>query len=76
MDELLGILAELKPGVDFTKEKDFVEQGILDSIEIMELADEIMDTFDIELTPVDIVPENFASVEALYQMIQKKQEED
>lgn len=76
MEQLLNILENLKPGVDFKTATDFVDNGILDSIEIMELADEIMDEFDIELTPVDIVPENFTSLEALYQMIQRKQDED
>ncbi len=76
MEQLLNILENLKPGVDFKTATDFVDNGILDSIEIMELADEIMDEFDIELTPVDIVPENFTSLETLYQMIQRKQDED
>ena len=76
MEELLKILEGLKPGVNFKEEKNFVEHGVLDSIEIMELADEIMDTFDIELTPLDIVPENFESLETLYQMIEQKKEEE
>ena len=76
MEELLAILEELKPGINFKEEEDLIENNILDSIEIMELADEIMDTFDIELTPLDIIPENFKSVETLYKMIERKQDEE
>lgn len=75
MEKLLEILEKLKPGVDFRAEEDMIENGILDSIEIMELTDELMDAFEIDITPVDIVPENFKSAETLYQMIVRLQED-
>jgi len=75
MEELLKILNEIKPGVDFLNETDLIENRILDSIEIMELAEEIMDVFEIDLTPMDIVPENFKSAETIYQMIERLREE-
>ncbi len=73
MEKLLAILNEIRPDVDFTTENDLVGGGILDSLDIMEIVAEISDAFDITLSPADIVPANFHSAEALWQMIQRKQ---
>ena len=59
MDELLEILNEVKPGVDFENDTDLIGHGVLDSITMVTLVMELNDAFDIEITPVDIVPENF-----------------
>ena len=62
MDELLEILNEVKPGVDFENDTDLIGHGVLDSITMVTLVMELNDAFDIEITPVDIVPENFKTV--------------
>ena len=71
MDELLEILNEVKPGVDFENDTDLIGHGVLDSITMVTLVMELNDAFDIEITPVDIVPENFKTVQAIYDMIQR-----
>ena len=71
MEELLEILNEVKPGVDFANVTDLVGHGILDSITMVTLVLELNDAFDIEITPVDIVPENFKTVQTIYDMIQR-----
>ena len=71
MDELLEILNEVKPGVDFENDTDLIGQGVLDSITMVTLVMELNDAFDIEITPVDIVPENFKTVQTIYDMIQR-----
>lgn len=73
MDELLKILTELKPDVDFATEKALIDNGILDSFDIVQLITTLKETFDIEITPADIVPENFNSVESLQAMIERLQ---
>ena len=73
MDELLKILTELKPDVDFNSEKTLIDNAILDSFDIVQLITTIKDTFDIDITPAEIVPENFNSAEALWAMIQRLQ---
>ena len=70
MDELLEILNEVKPGVDFENDTDLIGHGVLDSITMVTLVMELNDAFDIEITPVDIVPENFKTVQTIYDMIQ------
>ena len=71
MDELLEILNEVKPGVDFENDTDLTGHGVLDSITMVTLVMELNDAFDIEITPVDIVPENFKTVQTIYDMIQR-----
>lgn len=71
MEDLLKILEEVKPGVDFTTEDNLIESGILDSLSIITLVAKISDEFDVEITPIDLVPENFKSAETIYALIQK-----
>ena len=71
MDELLEILNEVKPGVDFENDTDLIGHGVLDSITMVTLVMELNDAFDIEIKPVDIVPENFKTVQTIYDMIQR-----
>lgn len=73
MDKLLEILSEVRPDVDFKNEIKLIDNGILDSLNIMEIIAEISDEFDIELSPADIVPANFNSAESLWAMIQRLQ---
>ncbi|WP_296030059.1 phosphopantetheine-binding protein [uncultured Treponema sp.] len=73
MEKLMNILTELKPDVDFETEKGLIDNAILDSFDIVQLIGELKDTFEIEISPAEIVPENFNSAEALWAMIQKLQ---
>lgn len=69
--DVLAILKELKDDVDFESSKDFVEDGLLDSFDIVNLVGELEDNMDIEISGRDIVPENFVSVEAIENMLEK-----
>lgn len=75
MEQLLTILEELKPGVDFEGNKRLIDDGILESLEIITLASELNDEFDIEITVADVLPENFNSAEAIWSMIERPQDE-
>lgn len=75
MEELLELLEGVKPGVDFENEKDLIGTGILDSISIVEIVGELNDEFDIEISPIDIVPENFKNVDTIYALVQRLQED-
>ena len=65
MDKLIEILSEICPNVDFRKEKALVDDGLIDSFEIVSIVAEIMDHFEVELDVDDLMPENFNSVEAM-----------
>lgn len=74
MDELLPILSELKPDVDFKTETGLIDNAILDSFDIVQLVQQLNDAFDIEIGAENIVPENFNSAEAIWNMVQKLQD--
>lgn len=76
MDELMEILEELNPDVDYEVEDQLIDGKVLDSFTIVSLVAQIADTFDIEISPKYLVPENFNSAEAMWNMIQTIQEEE
>lgn len=69
MNELLEILEEIAPGVDFENCTTLIDDHILDSFAILQLVSEMEDAFDIEVAPSELVAENFNSAEALWAMI-------
>ena len=73
MEELLRIMSEIRPDVDFTAATKLIDDDILDSFDIISMVSEINDAFGIELNVNDLLPENFNSAEALYTLIQKLQ---
>ena len=75
MDELLEILRDMHPDVDFENEEHLIDNGILDSLDIVSLISEISEVFDVTITAKDIVPENFNSAKALCALIQRLEEE-
>lgn len=75
MDQLLEILEDLHSDVDYETEDGLVDNGILDSLDIVTLITEINDKFDISIPAEEIIPENFNSAEALYALICKLDEE-
>ncbi len=71
MDKLLEILKRVKPEVDFTERVDLVDEGILDSLDIVSIITEIETEFSIEIDPDEIDPDNFQSASAMLDMIKK-----
>ena len=75
MNELMEILEELRPDVDFENETGLIANGILDSFDIVSLVAELNDAFDIEIKPSHLIPENFNSAEAMLELIEQLQDE-
>lgn len=75
MEELLEILRDMHPDVDFETEEGLIDDGILDSLDIVSLISEISENFDVTITAKDILPENFNSARALYELIRRLEEE-
>lgn len=74
MEDLMEILRDLRPDVDFEKETALIDDGILGSFEITALVNEIMDEFDVTISMADLEPENFNSAEAIWEFIQSLKE--
>ena len=75
MEELLTILRNMHPEVDFTAEEDLIGEGILDSLDIVTLVTEINSTFDVQIPPEALIPENFMSANAIWELIVRLDEE-
>lgn len=75
MEELIEILEQLQPEVDYETCEDLIDNHRLDSLSIISLIAELEDTFDITIPTVEIIPANFNSARALYAMILRLQEE-
>lgn len=74
MEELMEILEELRPDVDFESETGLIANGILDSFDIVSLVGELNEAFDIEIQPNDLIPENFNSAQAILELVEKLQD--
>ena len=71
MDELMRILSEIRPDVDFEHETKLIDDEILDSFDIIAIVGELNETFDIEIDVEDLEPENFNSAPAILELVQK-----
>lgn len=71
MNELLEILQDLHPEVDYETCDTLIDDKILDSFDIVTIISEISENFDIVIPAEEIVPENFNSAQALYELIER-----
>ena len=76
MDELLEILNDINPDVDYETEDNLIDGKVLDSLSIIQMINEICDTFDIEIGPKWMRNENFNSAQKIWEMIQTIREEE
>ena len=76
MEELLEILQDINPDVDYETEDNLIDGKVLDSLSIIQMINEICDTFDIEIGPKWMRNENFNSARKIWDMIQAIQEEE
>ncbi|MBR3808575.1 MAG: acyl carrier protein [Lachnospiraceae bacterium] len=75
MENLLSILEDLHPDVDFETCTTLIDDGIIDSFDIVSIISEVNDVFDVVIPPEEIAPENFNSAQALYELIERLADE-
>ena len=71
MEELIEILQDVRDDVDFENATDLIDGKILSSFDIIQIISVIDDEYDVSIPATEIKPENFNSVKALYDMIQR-----
>ena len=71
MEALKQILEEIRPDVDFDAEEKLIDDGILDSIDIISIVTEVNDAYDVDINIQYLLPENFNSINAIYELICK-----
>ena len=74
MEKLKSILDAMHPGVDYDTCTTLIDDHILGSFDVINLVSDLEDAFDVEFSPVDIVPENFNSMQSLWQTILRLQD--
>ena len=72
-EQIIEILTEICPGEDFEQETSLIDDGLIDSLDIVAVVTDLMDTFDVQLGVDDLTPENFNSVDAICQLIERAQ---
>ena len=76
MERLIEILEDIQPQADYETCTTLIDDHILDSMSIIALVAELEEEFDVTIPTVEIVPANFNSAQAIYDMITRLQEED
>lgn len=72
MDKILEILNEVRPDVDFERETELFDQGILDSFDVVSIISELNDAFDITIRVHDLSAENFNSLASIQALVERK----
>ena len=70
-DIIIEILSGLRPEFDFTADVDFIEEGMLDSFDVISLVDEFENRFGIRIDGLDVLPENFSSIDGIIRLLKK-----
>lgn len=73
MEKLLAVLKTVRPDVDFANEKKLIDDGILDSFDIIQVVLELNEAFDIDINVEDLEPDNFNTAQAMWELVTKLQ---
>jgi len=69
--QIIEILTEIRPEFDFSQDTNYIQAGMLDSFDIIMLVNMLDEKFGISIDGVDILPENFSSVEKIENLLKK-----
>lgn len=76
MEKLLELLKGVRPDVDFENETALIDDGLLDSFDVVSIISEIDDVFGVQIRINELDPDNFNSAEAIWNLIQKLKGEE
>ena len=69
--KIIDFLTEIRPEFDFAASNSFIEEGMLDSFDIVSLVASLDEEFGISIDGTEILPENFSNVDSIYQLLIK-----
>jgi acyl carrier protein len=70
-EKILNILSEIRPEFDFNDSSNFIEDGLLDSFDLMSLVSELDEQLGISIEGVEIIPENFENLDSVENLVLK-----
>ena len=71
MEKLMEILKGIRPDVDFANETALIDDGILDSFDVVSIISELDDAFGVQVRINELDPENFNSMESIWNLVQE-----
>lgn len=71
MNRIMEILNQIRPEFDFSSSSNYIEDGMLDSFDVISLVSDLEEAFGIEIDGLDIVPENFFGIERIGELVVK-----
>lgn len=71
MEKIKEMLSELRPEFDFNESDNYIEDGFLDSFDIITLISMLEDHYNITVDGLDIIPENFVTCDAICALVKK-----
>ena len=69
--QIINILQEIRPEFNFTLDINFIEEGILDSFDVVSLVTTLDEKYGISIDGMDIIPENFATIDSIKNLLIK-----
>lgn len=70
-EKIIAILSALRPEFDFSQNVNFIEEGMLDSFDVINLVTELESTFNVTIDGIDVLPENFATTDSIINLLKK-----
>ena len=71
MNQILEILQEIRPDVDYQSSTDFIDDNLLDSFDVMALVAELEEKYDIQISLNEVIPENFLNIETIANLVHR-----
>jgi len=68
---IIEILQEIRPEFDFSQDYNFIQEGMLDSFDIVSLVTTLDERFNISIDGLDIIPDYFSSVNSIVNLLIK-----
>lgn len=72
--QIIDILKNIKPGVNLESSSNLVEDGVIDSFDIITLISELNDTFNCSIGVLDLEPENFKTIDTITELVKRAAE--
>ena len=70
-EKILAVLSGLHPEFDYSQSENFIDEGLIDSFDVVSLIGMLNEEFSIEISGEDVVPENFCNIDTLVNLVNK-----
>ena len=70
-EQIINILNGLRPEFDFNQDVNFIEEGMLDSFDVVSLVDSIETELGVAISGMDVLPENFCDIDSICKTIER-----